>query len=192
MRRPAAGTVLGGLALAVALTPPATAAISQLAAGSVGTTQLQDGAVTGPKLHASAVSGAKVQDGSLGLADLTSYAGHQLPRAFQAVDYQWHDLTPGDVTYLHLTLPAGKWALTGKGLITAQTDLAAYYQQCRLLRGDAEVDFADSVNDSSNEVIRVSFMLEALVTQSAPTTYSVACRGYGQAGFTRLVAVEVR
>lgn len=68
--------VVACLALLVALGGTSVAAVSQLAANSVGPRQLQFGAVTNPKIRNNAVTSAKVRNRSLLRAD---FAPGQLP-----------------------------------------------------------------------------------------------------------------
>ena len=75
-RRPSPAMVVACLALLVALGGTSVAAVTQLAANSVGPRQLQFGAVTNPKIRNNAVTSAKVQNRSLLRAD---FAPGQLP-----------------------------------------------------------------------------------------------------------------
>ena len=75
-RRPSPAMVVACLALLVALGGTSVAAVSQLAANSVGPRQLQFGAVTNPKIRNNAVTSAKVRNRSLLRAD---FAPGQLP-----------------------------------------------------------------------------------------------------------------
>ncbi len=76
IRRPSPAMVVACLALLVALGGTSVAAVSQLAANSVGPRQLQFGAVTNPKIRNNAITSAKVRNRSLLRAD---FAPGQLP-----------------------------------------------------------------------------------------------------------------
>jgi hypothetical protein len=75
-RRPSAGTVLGGLALLIALGGTSYAAANQLPRGSVGTLQLRNGAVTSIKVLNGTLRRADFAPGTL----LSGPAGPQGPQ----------------------------------------------------------------------------------------------------------------
>jgi hypothetical protein len=76
LRRPSPAMIVACMALLVALGGTSVAAVSQLAANSVGTPQLRAGAVTNPKIRNNAVNSAKVANRSLLRVD---FAPGQLP-----------------------------------------------------------------------------------------------------------------
>jgi len=191
-RRVSPGGVLGILALTIALAAPAQAAIQQLAPGSVGTSQLRDGAVTTAKLHGNAVTSWKILDGTIRVGDLAAAARPRLPRAYQATHNEWNDLTGSSLDYVRLSLPAGRWAVTGKGTMDAPANDGTAFQWCRLMKGATELDFTDSFNQFTGGNVRHGFSLQSVVSLSAPATLSIGCQGAGSVGFTRLMAVEVR
>lgn len=125
--------VVALLALVVASSMPAQAAVERLAKGSVGTAQLKNGAVTTPKIRHGAVTGPKIRNGTIGLGDLSSSARPKLP------DYRGSDnggvvLVPSGVwtTVLTLSLPAGRWFVFGKGYLNASESTVT----CDLASGD--------------------------------------------------------
>lgn len=137
--------VIALLALVVALSAPAQAAMERLAAGTVGTAQLKNGAVTTPKIRdgavttpkirtgavtnpkigngavtngkigSGAVTSSKIRDGSVGLGDLSSAATPR-PPVFHGVESLGYGLPRSEWrTVLALNLPAGAWMVFGTG-----------------------------------------------------------------------------
>lgn len=121
--------VVAMLALVVASSMPAQAAMERLAKGSVGTAQLKDGAVTTPKIRNgavttpkirdSAVTGPKIRNGAVGLGDLAPTARPKLPE-WRGSDKGGSVAIPSGqmTTVLTLALPAGHWFVFGKGIMS--------------------------------------------------------------------------
>ena len=176
--RIAPGTILGVLALLVAGTMPAEAALSRIAAGSVGTAQLKNSAVTSPK----------IANGTIRPVDLAPAAKPRLPRVRLAVMDEWKDLTPNQRSYLTITLPAGRWAITAKGHESNMGSSTPRW--CSLLSEGKSLDFSDSVS-ASDTYVRHGIVLEGVVATSAFQQVSIACSGSGNFGFAKILAIEV-
>lgn len=112
--------VVAMLALVVASSMPAQAAMERLAKGSVGTAQLKNGAVTTPKIRHGAVTGPKIRNGTVGLGDLAPTARPKHPE-WRGSDKGGSVAVPADrwTTVLTLALPAGQWFVFGKGIMSA-------------------------------------------------------------------------
>jgi len=177
--RTAPGTILGVLALLVAGTMPAEAALSRIAAGSVGTAQLKNSAVTSPK----------IANGTIRRIDLAPAAKPRLPRAKLVTMDSWKDLTPTESPYLTITLPAGRWAITAKGHVSNLG--SANSQWCHLMSAGKALDFSDSFLSPAGTYVRHGIFLEGLVATTASQQVSITCTGSGTFGFAKIMAVEV-
>jgi hypothetical protein len=172
------GTVLGGLALAVASIQPAQAVAQRLGAHTVGTRELKSGAVTS----------AKVRDGSLTRADLASSARPRLPRSYA-------DGEPGQVyppstpiPVVSFTLPAGTWVVSGKARVMTY---GAGWAECSLDNGGT-LDSAMASPSNAGQTVHSSLVAEARVTQSAAHLVALRCVGADAAlSDVKLLAVEV-
>lgn len=184
---PLAALVVALLALVVALSMPAQAAIERLARGSVGTEHLKDGAVTTPKIRNGAVTGPKIRDGSVTLGDLSAPARPKLPRSISDTDRLWKALNsePG-VEIARLDVPAGRWLVTAKAVAATPASMSCY-----LKRGSVTTDttFAGSAASWSYDNIS---LIAPMVAGGA--TVTVGCAGSPQASVGEIVlsAVEVR
>lgn len=206
---PAAALLVALLALVVALSTPAQAAIQRIAAGTVGTAQLKDGAVTtpklrdgavtgrkiagsavtGPKIAGNAVSGSKVANGSIGLSDLSAAATPKLPRSLSAPDVNnATGLSSQDwITITERDLPRGRWYVVAKGIISLTDGFAT----CDLFVDETRVDLASM---SSTGYRDDNFSMTATVTLAATQSVGVRCYGgpNSSVSWVALDAVEVR
>ena len=120
LRRPALGTVLGGLALFVALggVSAADQAVTS-AAKKISGNSLKKGSVKGSKLARNSITGAKVKDGSIARADLaagvagTGPAGPAGPKGDPGPPAMLAPAT-GDVTGTYPALEIAPGKLTGQ------------------------------------------------------------------------------
>lgn len=207
---PTAALVVAFLALVVALSGPAQAAMERLAAGTVGTAQLKDGAVTTPKIRNGAVTTTKLRDGavtgrklagnsvtgaklanrSVGLSDLAPSARPVLPRGLVAPydDGDWTELTSSPIEITQRDLPLGRWFVVVNGLFLSNNSVS----ECVLtVAGDEVVNtYAFSADEAYD-----SFAIVANVTLTATRAVGVRCSsstGGGAVTRVRLHAVEVR
>jgi len=194
--RPSPSVVIALLALVIALSAPAQAAMERLANGSVGTAQLKNGAVTTPKLRDGAVArhkiahravnGAKIANGTVGLADLARPARPRPPRALTVSRDDW--IAVGDFApYTQLDLPAGKWAVAAKVMVSVQGSTVGCF-----LRGPS--GWIDHSGAASNGSMHSSLSFNAILVLGSPGRVTLACGGdaASRVGQARLVATAVR
>lgn len=211
--------VIALLALVVALSAPAHAAMERLAKGTVGTAQLKNGAVTTPKLRngavttpkirtgavtnpkigngavtngkigSGAVTSSKIRDGSIALGDLSPDAYPKPPRSVSAKSVDWTPLNWEGVETARLDLAAGRWIVIAKATVSLTRSAA----DCYLNSGDTEIDSARSFTDSG--LMRETVAMMSPVRLSGSRAVSVKC--YGNAGASVvgnvvLSAIQVR
>jgi hypothetical protein len=193
-------TVIALLALIIALSAPAQAAVQRLANGSVGTAQLKNGAVTTPKIRdravarpkiaADAVTGAKIANGSVRLADLAPGARPKPPRSLVAPhDDSFRTINGSGIEITKQDLPRGQWFVVVKGIFFVDNSNAS----CALtVAGDA----VEESGTWSPGPMYDNFALVANLTLPATRSVGVRCGTASTpttyVGRVSLNAVEVR
>lgn len=207
--------VIALLALVVALSAPAQAAMERLAAGTVGTAQLKNGAVTTPKIRdgavttpkirtgavtnpkigngavtngkigSGAVTSSKIRDGSVGLGDLSSAATPR-PPVFHGVELRDAAIPSGEwTTVLTLNLPAGAWMVFGKGTMHANRG----FVMCELHSAGRTWDRTDGGvhgPDGSYDFSILPMTLGQRVVLSAAGSVEIRCASSADSSVTQL------
>lgn len=212
--------VVALLALIVALSTPAQAAMERLARGSVGTAQLKDGAVTTPKIRNgavtngkiragavtnprirngavtnakienSAVTGVKVRDGSVGLGDLSAAARPRLPEYRGAEFGNW------------VVLPQSEWTTVarldlppGQWAVFGKGILSTSSATCDLMSGGQVRDRIEAGAYAGETEVTVPMNVGQRVVLSTAGSVEIRCIGWSpqtRVGDFKIHAIQVR
>ena len=186
---------------------------------SVGTAQLRGNAVTSPKIRNGSVTGIDVQKRTLTAVHIkpgsllgSNFRAGQLPAGPKGDKGDKGDrgangavsaytkltgtgvlqsLSPSDATLVSLALPAGRYSIDGRVVISWEPGDTLFFGICRVVAGTK----SDAVNISGSTGENLVSSMNLLVELAAPATVSLLCHDTALAqsrwSRARLTALEV-
>jgi hypothetical protein len=205
LRRPSPSLAISLVALLVALGGTGYAAVAingkNIKDRSIAGKKLKSRTITRGKIRKDALTGGEVNESTLGPVPSAKRAGGaasatvagQLFHAENNEDESLSQLSSAQDEVLSLTVPPGRYLVTGGGFLNQNTD-APDRRECRLSAGASfDQKFVGVAKDSA-ENDTSAFWLGLPVTAAKPTKVSLSCEGGTSAvvvGGRRILAYRV-